>query len=238
MRDKFVVVEVIKLVRESFGIRQVEIAKALGITKSAYNQFESMKASLSSENIYAICELLKINHDWLTESSDVILDSREVLFFNVKNKQQLHKLMTLFRNCSYLHIVIPDTTLKYFVSKMFLKEFVITVAKLPNDTLCVLRTPLLRSSSDFYDYYESMYKILETANIPFSYFFLDNFETKQEILKKIDNKEISKDELLNLYDLASTVAINISLSPEEKELILKLRKMKKSPKEILVNLEK
>lgn len=236
MRNRVVLVKTIKLIRELSGVKQVEIANALGVTKSAYNQFESMKATLNINNIYAICELLGINHEWLTENSDIVLSSHDVLFFQIENKQQLHKLMLLLKYGSYLYIIIPDITVKYLPSKVPLKEFVITIAKLPNDTFCIIRTPFLRSSSDFFDYYQSMYKTVETANIPFSYFFLENFETKQEVLRKINNREISREELSGLYNLASVVGVNISLSPEEKELILKLREMKKSPREILVNL--
>lgn len=105
---KALLAEVIKLIRELSGVKQVEIANTLGITKSAYNQFESIRATLSIKNIYAICELLGINHEWLTGDSDILLYSRDVLFFVVKNKQQLHKLIPLLKHCSYLHIIIPD----------------------------------------------------------------------------------------------------------------------------------
>jgi len=224
MRDKVLVVETIKLMRGLLRIKQADIANFLKITRSAYNQFESMRASLSIDNIYAICEFLKINKDWLDDNSDIFLKSRDILFLEAKTKEVVHKFLATAKKCSYLHIFIPDTTVRYLVSKILLKELVITVIHFENDTFCILRTPALRSTNDFYDYFESMYKVLEDVNIPFSYSFLENFERKKEILEKINDKKVTIDDLKDLYSLSK--AAKISLSLEEKELIQLLREHK------------
>jgi len=45
---------------------------------------------------------------------------------------------------------------------------------------------------------------------------LEDFESKKEILEKIENKVITKEELLWLYKLAKVTTAEISLSIEEK----------------------
>ncbi|MEM3580388.1 MAG: helix-turn-helix transcriptional regulator, partial [Candidatus Bathyarchaeia archaeon] len=54
LRNKFLIVETIKLVRELQKIKQIEIARAINVTKSAYSQFESGRASLSIKKLVSI----------------------------------------------------------------------------------------------------------------------------------------------------------------------------------------
>ncbi|MCS7214953.1 MAG: helix-turn-helix domain-containing protein [Thermodesulfovibrio sp.] len=238
MRERHLIIEAIKLLRELQGIKQIDLVNALGITKSAYSQFEAGKASLSQENILAACELLGINKEWIEGKSDIFLYSNDILYLKAKNKEKLHKFMIYSKNVSYLHVVKPETFAKYLLSKVFLQEFVVTFARFENETYCVILTPTLRSSNDFYDYFESMYKTLETVNIPYSYCFLENFEDKKEILTKVETRTITKEDIMRLYSLANVATMNVSLSAEEKELILKLREKKKSPKDVLSLFEK
>lgn len=224
IKTRTIVTETIKMMRELLGIKQTELANLIGITRSAYNQFEFMRASLSIENVYSICEALKINKDWLEDKSEIFLKSMDVLYLQSKNKDLIHKFLATARRCSYLHIIIPDTVLLYLVKRVFWGEYIITIVYFENNTVCVLKTPGLKAANDFYEYYESMYAVLEKAGIPFSYAFIENFENKKQILEKIETKTVTKEELISLFELINAANINISLSVEEKELILRLRK--------------
>lgn len=55
----------IRLVRESHGISQAEIAEKAGISQSAVTQFENLKASLSLETIFKMAPFLNLNPDYV-----------------------------------------------------------------------------------------------------------------------------------------------------------------------------
>lgn len=225
MRERHLIADAIKLMRELQQIKQAQLAAAIGITKGALSLFESSKTSISYSNILALCEFLGINKEWINGNSEIFLDSSDVLYLYAKNKEMVHKFMSFCKGCSFLHIIIPDTVTKWLISKVLLQEYVVTVVKFENNTFCILKTPSLKSSNDFYTYFESMYKVLEQANISFSYCFLENFADKKRVLKDIETKKITKEELNKLFALAALISTNISLSVDEKRLILKLREL-------------
>jgi len=219
------IVEAIITLRELQGIKQSEIAVKLGISRSALNQFEKKKATLSKENILALAEILNLNSDWIANKSDVLLKGNDVIFMKAKHSQIFQKFMFYAKNVEYLCIFKPDTTLKYFVSKIVRESIFVIAVRFKNDTYCIINVDnFIKSVNDFYVYFESMFEKLSFVGIKASYVILEEFENKKEILKKIEEKTIMKEEIKNLYEIANTLNVNLSLSGEEKHLILWLRK--------------
>lgn len=223
------IADIFKAMRELLCIKQKDLAKEIGITKGALSLFESMKATINEEKIFKIAEILHINPAWIKSESEVFLKSDEILYLTAKKEEPLLTFQRYANDCFYLHIFKTPHPLHSFTPKYLLKqEFVVTVGKV-GDVFCIIRTPDLKSSEDFNRYF--MYKALSDINIHASYFILENFENKKEILEKIENKMITKEELLWLYKLAKVATAEISLSIEEKELILALRLKKISATE-------
>ncbi|MCS7232294.1 MAG: hypothetical protein RMJ67_09185 [Elusimicrobiota bacterium] len=197
------------------------------MTKGAYSLFELGQASLSYENILAICELLGINDMWIKGESDIFLYSNDILYLKAKNKEMLHRFMMFASKANYLHIIKSEVEyLQANISKILRDEYVVTFLRFENETYCVLLTPNLRTRQDFHDYFEKAYENLEKLHIQYSFCFLENFETKKEILAKIEKRMITKADIERLYNLADIANMNLSLSVEEKNLILKLREKK------------
>jgi|GEM_PF-991964 len=229
MKNKAPIPYIFKAMRELLGFKQEEIAKKIGIGRSALSLFEAMKSTISKEKVFKIAEILHINPDWLKGESNFLLKSDGILYLTAKEEKPLLTFQRYANDCLYLHIFKTPHPLHSFTPKYLLKqEFVVTVGKV-GDVFCIIRTPDLKSSEDFNRYF--MYKALSDLNIHASYFVLENFENKKEILEKIENKAITKEELLRLYRLAKVTTAEISLSTEEKDLILALRLKKISATE-------
>lgn len=221
-REVHQIIDLFKAMRELLGFKQEEIAKKIGIGRSALSLFEAMKSTISKEKVFKIAEILHINPDWLRGESEVFLKSDEILYLVAKKAKPLWTFTIAARNCFYLHIFKIDTPLHYIASKYLLRqELVVTVAKVGN-VFCVIRTPNVKSINDFDRYY--MHQAQSTMHMPAAAFYLERFENKKEMLEKIKNKNVTKEELEYLFRLArvSTIA-NLSLSVEEKDLILTLR---------------
>ena len=62
--------ERLRAVRIERGINAVEIAKAVGISKSAMSQIESGNVIPSMQTLFAVCQLLDISADYLLGLSD------------------------------------------------------------------------------------------------------------------------------------------------------------------------
>jgi len=55
----------IRLVRQTIGINQGELAKRIGLTQTALSMIELGKVALTEKNIKLICVTFAVNEDWL-----------------------------------------------------------------------------------------------------------------------------------------------------------------------------
>ncbi len=55
----------IRLVRKSLGLKQVDFALRLGLTQTALSMIELGKTGLSGKNIKLICAAFGVNENWL-----------------------------------------------------------------------------------------------------------------------------------------------------------------------------
>jgi len=220
----FDIVDAIVTIREMRNIKQATIAEMLNITRSALNQFEKKKAKISRENILALCEVLNINKNYFESFDESFLESNDVLYLKAKHRDHLYKFMLYAKNVDYLCVFVPDTVIKYYYTRFVGETLFIVIVRFKNNTLCVLDVNnLVKSINDFAVHFESMFEKLKLANIKASYTVIEQFDNKKEILNKIKQKTITKKEILILFEKAEVANVNLSLSVEEKQLLVYMR---------------
>lgn len=210
------IVNAVSVVRKLLNMRQEDVAQKINITRSAVNQFERRKTTLSEKTIFALLKTLHINKDWALGNSDTLLESKEILYMSCKRHELLQNFIMQLKSADYL--CIPH------FSKKENRQLFELIVKLPNNTVCVVNVDRIsRTNKDFCGLFKDMFEKIN-KNVQSSCVIMNDFDYNEEIISRIRDKTITINDIEKLYEKLIVMNMDFSLTVSEKEMIIYLRK--------------